>query len=317
MMRAELVSRGGDEQAQVVAMAEAARCLVLLERELPRAEAMALEASARSGRAGGMRPPPSPTPRACSGSTRPARPGRRALRAGRLEAGEPATHGRAPGARALCGPPPAAEIVGRGVAARLGARRAGRQAPPGQRGALRQGPRRPEPPRPRRGRGRACPRGGDRGAARRGRESPPRLHAHARGAGRPRARRRPARAGPHRRGAPDGCGGGAAHRRAAGHGDARAGLPGDRERGGGPGDRPRARRGGVRRGGRARAPGARGAAAGRGGAVARGPARRPGREAGREHRSRREAFPSRSPSRTSRRSRTAGRGASRRTACAS
>jgi hypothetical protein len=57
MMRAELVSRAGDEQAQVVAMAEAARCLVLLERELPRAEAMALEASARSGRAGGMRPP--------------------------------------------------------------------------------------------------------------------------------------------------------------------------------------------------------------------------------------------------------------------
>jgi hypothetical protein len=57
MMRAELVSRANDEQAQVVAMAEAARCLVLLERELPREEAMALEASARSGRAGGMRPP--------------------------------------------------------------------------------------------------------------------------------------------------------------------------------------------------------------------------------------------------------------------
>jgi len=56
MMRAELVSRAGDEQAQVVAMAEAARCLVLLERELPRAEAMALEASARAGRAGGVRP---------------------------------------------------------------------------------------------------------------------------------------------------------------------------------------------------------------------------------------------------------------------
>jgi hypothetical protein len=57
MMRAELVSRAGDERAQVVAMAEAARCLVLLERELPRAEALALEASARSGRAGGDRPP--------------------------------------------------------------------------------------------------------------------------------------------------------------------------------------------------------------------------------------------------------------------
>ncbi|HSD27705.1 MAG TPA: AAA family ATPase, partial [Vicinamibacteria bacterium] len=56
MMRAELVSRAGDERAQVVAMAEAARCLVLLERELPRAEAMALEARARSARAGGVRP---------------------------------------------------------------------------------------------------------------------------------------------------------------------------------------------------------------------------------------------------------------------
>ncbi len=52
MMRAEEVSRGGDERAQVVAMAEAARCLVLLERELPRAEALALEAEARSARAG-------------------------------------------------------------------------------------------------------------------------------------------------------------------------------------------------------------------------------------------------------------------------
>jgi predicted ATPase len=56
MMRAEVVSRAGDEQAQVVAMAEAARCLVLLERELPRAEALALEARARSERAG-VRPP--------------------------------------------------------------------------------------------------------------------------------------------------------------------------------------------------------------------------------------------------------------------
>ncbi len=55
MMRAEVVSRAGDEKAQVVAMAEAARCLVLLERDLPRAEALALEASARSSRAG-LRP---------------------------------------------------------------------------------------------------------------------------------------------------------------------------------------------------------------------------------------------------------------------
>jgi hypothetical protein len=52
MLRAEFVSRAGDEEAQVVAMAEAARCLVLLERDLPRAEALALEANARSARAG-------------------------------------------------------------------------------------------------------------------------------------------------------------------------------------------------------------------------------------------------------------------------
>jgi DNA-binding SARP family transcriptional activator/predicted ATPase len=52
MMRAEKVSRAGDERAQIVAMAEAARCLVLLERDLPHAQALALEAGARSARAG-------------------------------------------------------------------------------------------------------------------------------------------------------------------------------------------------------------------------------------------------------------------------
>jgi DNA-binding SARP family transcriptional activator len=52
MMQAELVSRGGDEQARIVAMAEAARCLVLLEKDLPRAEALALEASGRAARTG-------------------------------------------------------------------------------------------------------------------------------------------------------------------------------------------------------------------------------------------------------------------------
>lgn len=52
MLRAERVGRAGDERDQIVAMAEAARCLVLLERDLPRAEAMALEARARSSRAG-------------------------------------------------------------------------------------------------------------------------------------------------------------------------------------------------------------------------------------------------------------------------
>ncbi|HEX7828927.1 MAG TPA: hypothetical protein VF787_04700, partial [Thermoanaerobaculia bacterium] len=52
MMRAELVSRSGDASQRIVAMAEAARCLVLLERDLPRAEAMVLEAGALSHRAG-------------------------------------------------------------------------------------------------------------------------------------------------------------------------------------------------------------------------------------------------------------------------
>jgi hypothetical protein len=52
MMRAELVGRTGDATQRIVAMAEAARCLVLLERDFPRAEAMTLEASALSHRAG-------------------------------------------------------------------------------------------------------------------------------------------------------------------------------------------------------------------------------------------------------------------------
>ncbi|MGN6183772.1 MAG: AAA family ATPase [Thermoanaerobaculia bacterium] len=52
MLRAELVSRGGDAQQRIVAMAEAARCLVLLERDLLRAEALALEAGALAHRAG-------------------------------------------------------------------------------------------------------------------------------------------------------------------------------------------------------------------------------------------------------------------------
>jgi hypothetical protein len=48
MQRAESIGRAGDERAQVVAIAEMARCLVLLERDLPRAEALALEARARA-----------------------------------------------------------------------------------------------------------------------------------------------------------------------------------------------------------------------------------------------------------------------------
>lgn len=49
-LQAELVSRSADERDRVVAMAEAARCLTLLERELPQAEALVLEAEALARR---------------------------------------------------------------------------------------------------------------------------------------------------------------------------------------------------------------------------------------------------------------------------
>jgi hypothetical protein len=48
MMMAEEVSRAANEKERVVAMAEAARCLALLERDLPRAAALVLEAEALS-----------------------------------------------------------------------------------------------------------------------------------------------------------------------------------------------------------------------------------------------------------------------------
>jgi DNA-binding SARP family transcriptional activator len=51
-MQAELVSRSGDEREHVLAMADAAFCLALIERDLVRAESMALEADARSDRLG-------------------------------------------------------------------------------------------------------------------------------------------------------------------------------------------------------------------------------------------------------------------------
>ncbi len=51
-LRAELISRSGDEAERVVAMAEAARCLAMLERDLSHAEALLLEASALSARLG-------------------------------------------------------------------------------------------------------------------------------------------------------------------------------------------------------------------------------------------------------------------------
>jgi predicted ATPase len=47
-LRAESVARAADAREQVVAMAEAARCLALLERDLGKAEALALEAKARA-----------------------------------------------------------------------------------------------------------------------------------------------------------------------------------------------------------------------------------------------------------------------------
>lgn len=50
MMRAEQVSRLGDERERVVALAEAARCLTLLERDLSHADALLSEAGALSSR---------------------------------------------------------------------------------------------------------------------------------------------------------------------------------------------------------------------------------------------------------------------------
>lgn len=52
MMRAEEISRSADEGERVVAMAEAARCLTMLERDLGQAEALLLEAGALSHRQG-------------------------------------------------------------------------------------------------------------------------------------------------------------------------------------------------------------------------------------------------------------------------
>lgn len=47
-LQAELVSRGGSERERVLGLAEAARCLVLLERDLGHAQALVLEAAARA-----------------------------------------------------------------------------------------------------------------------------------------------------------------------------------------------------------------------------------------------------------------------------
>src|SRR6266404_3779914 len=46
VLQAERVARGGSDEEHVVGMAEAARCLAMLERDLPQADAMLLEAQA-------------------------------------------------------------------------------------------------------------------------------------------------------------------------------------------------------------------------------------------------------------------------------
>lgn len=51
MLQAERISRGSNENERVLALAEAARCLTLLQRDLPHAEALLLEAEARAHRA--------------------------------------------------------------------------------------------------------------------------------------------------------------------------------------------------------------------------------------------------------------------------
>jgi DNA-binding SARP family transcriptional activator len=56
MLQAQLVSRGASETEQIVGIAEVARCLVLLEKDLGQAEALALEAQAR-GRIARVEPP--------------------------------------------------------------------------------------------------------------------------------------------------------------------------------------------------------------------------------------------------------------------
>jgi DNA-binding SARP family transcriptional activator len=50
IMQAERVTRGGSEEIHIIGMAEAARCLLMLEKDLPEADAMLMEASARAER---------------------------------------------------------------------------------------------------------------------------------------------------------------------------------------------------------------------------------------------------------------------------
>jgi DNA-binding SARP family transcriptional activator len=51
-LQAARVVRGGQEEAQIVGMAETAKCLVMIERDISRADAMLMEASALAARSG-------------------------------------------------------------------------------------------------------------------------------------------------------------------------------------------------------------------------------------------------------------------------
>ena len=188
MLRAEFVSRSTDEKQRVHAMAEAARCLAMLERDLGQAEALALEArapgaaprlraerdqrchravAAAPGRGGGSR-------RAVRARARRRAPRRRALQ-------------RVPGARTSGRPrnpvPPLSG--GRDLVRRAGG--AVREAARRQRGAVRPRPAGDLPAGARRaGRsGRIRARG--RGVARGRRQASPRLRADLRGRDRHRA----------------------------------------------------------------------------------------------------------------------------------
>jgi len=57
MLQAEAASRGASEQERVLGMAEAARCLLMIERDLPHAHALVREAAARADKAGLSSPP--------------------------------------------------------------------------------------------------------------------------------------------------------------------------------------------------------------------------------------------------------------------
>jgi DNA-binding SARP family transcriptional activator/predicted ATPase len=50
ILQAERVARGADDQETIIGIAEAARCLVMLERDLPQANAMLMEAQSLAGR---------------------------------------------------------------------------------------------------------------------------------------------------------------------------------------------------------------------------------------------------------------------------